>query len=312
MKDNRERIDLTGLDDETVEKLAARYPVNDEDTKNRIMEKFLEKTGYDADIYEDEDSEPAITVSGTERYNRPVWSKYLGTAAALVVAFGGIFGLMKLNLNPGGPVDPGFATAPAATEYQTEAVTEPTAPEATEEAVTTAAEEYAPVIEERATTAVSTDTATTSETTETTETAVTEETGTDTDTATEAATEPATVETTPAEDLPSDEEIKFMLTGKWIASGEDGNKAEYIIETLSDGTLCGTAIDLSPDNVHQIGSAFNLDVDGKHLTFHFVTVYDNSPATIDWEGDSLRDGFTLVWDGTDIEVTFTPVKYEDD
>ena len=309
MKDNRERIDLTGLDDATVEKLAARYPLNDEETKNRIMEKFLEKTGCDADASE-EDEEPAITVSGTERYRKPLWSKYITTAAALALAFGGIFGLMKLDLFGGSPVDPAFATAPAATEYRTEAVTEPTAPEATEEAAATAAENYAPV-EERATTAVTTDTSSTSETTETTDSTGTEETGTGTDTATEAATEPSTSETTPAGDIPDEEEIKFMLTGRWIAETESGERIEYVFETYSDGTLGGMSVNLAPENVHAIGTAFDVTISGKQLLIQYVKSDVFRTAELDWEGDSLRDGFTLVWDDGNV-FTFTPVTYDEE
>ena len=305
MKDNRERIDLTGLDDETVEKLAARYPVNDEDTKNRIMEKFLEKTGYEP---EEADDEPAITVSGTERYHRPFWSRYIGTAAALLLAVGGIAGIFKLGSGLGGPADPVFTTLPETTQA-TEAATEATAPVTTEAEVATEAAQYTEpaVVNENRTTASTTDT-TDTETTATTDTTDTAETGT----GTETSTEPVSAETTPAEDLPSDEEIKFMLTGKWIASGEDGNKTEYVFETYSDGSLGGIAVDLSPENIHQIGNSFNVDIDGKHLMFHFITTDDDSPATIDWEGDSLSEGFTLVWDGTDIEVTFTPVRYDEE
>ena len=303
MKDYREKdFDLTGLDDETVEMLAAHYPVNDEDTKNRIMEKFLEKTGYDA---EDFDDEPAITVSGTERYHRPFWSKYLSTAAALVLAAGGIFGVMKLGSGLGGVPDPISTTLPISTSAATEAVTETTVPEVTEAAVTTeAAQEIVFVDDERETTAASTDT-TDTETTATTDTADTEESGTDT--ATETTTEAVSAETTSAECTLSNDEIRDMLVGKWIASGEDGNKTEYTFEKYDDGYFGGTAIDLSPENEHGIGSCFNVDIDGKNWMFHFFTVKDNTPAAVEWEGDSLRNGFTLEWDHTGIPVTFTPV-----
>ena len=307
MKVNRdERFDLTGLDDETVEKLAAKYPVNDEDTKNRIMEKFLAKTGYDPGMYED-DSEPEITVSGTERYHRPLWSKYIGTAAALMLAFGSIFGLMKLNSGFGAPPEPAFATLPAATDCSTEPVTDDDMPEATDAAVTTEAVVFtAPAaVNEKETTAASTETDDT-ETTAYTDTTDTGETGTGTDTGTSAAsTEHTTVETTPAEDDPENDRIREMLTGTWTATGEDGDVYEYTFTTYEDGFFGGIRTELSPENEMRLGNPYVVDVDGKHLMFHVFTATDNTPATISWEGTSLRDGFTLVWESDGSALKFT-------
>lgn len=299
-ENKRDNFDLTGLDDETVERLAERYPVTDEETKDRIMKKFLAKAG--AGISEDEDfSEPGITVSGTERYRKPAWSRYIGTAAALVLALGGIMGIGFMNHSFSGVTDP---RADLPTEQATTVASTEPAETATEPAVTT---EALPVIaesdnEKPAVTTVVVTTVTTEETTETTETTSTEETAETTETV-PSPSEPETSTATAPEEPPEPEVTPEMLEGTWTSVNSDGNTVDYIIR-IHDGEAGGQRTVNSPDNIHGIGNTFSVDINGRELIFHFVTVYDNTTATISWEGDSPRDGFTLTWaDGSTEKFT---------
>ena len=68
--------ELKYIDDDSVEELSHDYPMLGRKAKKRILEQCLAKTA------ETDFDENGITVSGTEVYRRPIWTKIAGTAAA--------------------------------------------------------------------------------------------------------------------------------------------------------------------------------------------------------------------------------------
>ena len=78
--------ELSGLDPETVEKLAENAPELDKSTQERILKRCMAK----------DMSECELTVSGTERYRRPKFRNFAAAAAA-VVLIGGISGAFALG-----------------------------------------------------------------------------------------------------------------------------------------------------------------------------------------------------------------------
>lgn len=100
---------LNNLDDESVEEIAENYPVLDENSKRRILKQCMKKSGLsdsdieitenteDTDIYENAEEENSV--SGIERYDRPLWHRYIGSAAALIVAIVGIASVVVLHGN---------------------------------------------------------------------------------------------------------------------------------------------------------------------------------------------------------------------
>lgn len=118
---------LSGFDDEYVEEIAENYPVLDENEKKRILKQCLQKSGLpDGDIEVTENTEPyeeneedEISVSGIERYNRPLWHKYAGSVAALAIAVVGIASVVVLHGNINVDDDFDLSTPPVvSTEYQ--------------------------------------------------------------------------------------------------------------------------------------------------------------------------------------------------
>lgn len=87
---------LKGLDDDIIEEIAEEYPALDENAVNRILNKC------NANIDGEAEDGTELTVTGTERYNRPTWQKYLYSGAAAVVAVVGITGVVLLHRNMGG------------------------------------------------------------------------------------------------------------------------------------------------------------------------------------------------------------------
>ncbi len=104
---------LSDLDEEAVEEIAEDYPALDEYAKNRILRKCLRKSGlsdedievmedtevYEDDICEDDNYEDETSVSGIERYDRPLWSRYVSSVAVMVIAIIGIAGVVALHGN---------------------------------------------------------------------------------------------------------------------------------------------------------------------------------------------------------------------
>lgn len=88
---------FNNLDDISVEEIAENYPALHENTKKRILKKCMEKGGFSAEI--DHDGKEEIIISGTERYNHNPWYKFVASAAALVLAVGGITSVFMLNRN---------------------------------------------------------------------------------------------------------------------------------------------------------------------------------------------------------------------
>lgn len=128
---------LTDLDGEAVEEIAEDYPALDENIQNRILKQCLRKSGLpDDDIevtentgtYEDDSDEDEISVSGIERYDRPMWHKYASSVAVMVVAIVGIASVVVLhgNLNNNDDFDissPPVVSDVAPTNQGTEIVT---------------------------------------------------------------------------------------------------------------------------------------------------------------------------------------------
>ena len=79
----------------------------------------MEKSGFSAYAADDEREE--ITVSGTERYNRVSWSRYVSSAAALIIAVVGIAGVVMIHGNLNGNDDFEIDTPPSVSSYDTEA-----------------------------------------------------------------------------------------------------------------------------------------------------------------------------------------------
>lgn len=97
-KNEKDLMDqLNDLDDISVEEIAEKYPALNENTKKRILKKCMEKGGFSAEI--DNNGKEEIIISGTERYNRNPWYKFVASAAALVLAVGGITSVFMLNRN---------------------------------------------------------------------------------------------------------------------------------------------------------------------------------------------------------------------
>lgn len=242
--------DLKDIDDDSVEELSHSYPMLGRNAKKRILEKCLEKTeeaGYDPN---------GISVSGTEIYNRPMWRRIAGTAAAAAAAFAVITGAVYLRKTISPTIkDPLSAPGSGSIEENTENNTDNTDEEEYTEAVTTADITQA---FEFVTTDGSLYTAVTSSyqsvvstvSTETTaETTTTDETTTDEDSAAEATTETQA------------ELTMEFLAGKWEASSsEDEREFEFYSDTLG-GKVNNTAFN--------IGLPFTYVISGDTISFRF-------------------------------------------
>ncbi|MDE6502232.1 MAG: hypothetical protein K2L10_09125 [Ruminococcus sp.] len=104
---------LSDLDEEAVEEIAEDYPVLDEYAKNRILRKCLRKSGlsdddievmedtevYEDDVSENDDYEDETSVSGIERYDHPLWSRYVSSVAVMAIAVVGIASVIALHGN---------------------------------------------------------------------------------------------------------------------------------------------------------------------------------------------------------------------
>ncbi|MBR2284499.1 MAG: hypothetical protein IJ874_08815 [Ruminococcus sp.] len=325
MNNNDElRTRLTGLDDSTVEEIAERYPVTDEETKRRIMKRFLEKTeNVDSSSKmqtingSDEDS-----VSGTDRIEQVKWRswvRYAGAAAAFIIAVCGIGGVIAISRNDLISV-PGSESDIITEQVQTESTSqEPAAKQTTIPEVYY----YPPETDENADdsgetlpepgtepVSVSNTTAEVTEALTSTVTTAAEETVTtaaenvenelsESDT-TEPADEPVKKEETVRDRY--DEDPVAFLTGNWLtktSNDDDSYTAEYQIMPCTDGTadITGVAL-IRLDAESGIGKPFTADIDGCGLVFRFI----NEDETIKAEitsfsiSESGTDSFELMWD----------------
>ncbi len=98
--DNDLMNQLSNLNDLSVEEIAEKYPAINKKIKKRIFKKCLKKNGFSAEI--ESDGNEAVTVSGIERYKRRHLYRFAASAAAFVVAVGGITSVFMLNRNPYG------------------------------------------------------------------------------------------------------------------------------------------------------------------------------------------------------------------
>lgn len=98
---NKEKKDfmnrLSNLDDFSVEEIAEKYPALPKSAKKRILKQCIKKDSFSDEIISD--GEGRITISGTERYNRKPWYNFAASAAAFVIAIGGITGVFMLSRN---------------------------------------------------------------------------------------------------------------------------------------------------------------------------------------------------------------------
>lgn len=100
-KNDKDFMDqLSNLDDSSVEEIAENYPALYGNTKKRILKKCLKKNVFFSEI--EGDGKEAITISGTERYKSRPWYRFAASAAAFVLAVGGITSVVMLNRNLNG------------------------------------------------------------------------------------------------------------------------------------------------------------------------------------------------------------------
>ena len=90
MKDNELDLDvLENADDETVKRLAEEYRAAPESDLVRLFERSEKRF---ASRKTDDDTGAEMTVSGVERYRRPVWTRILTVASVVVLAAGAVTG----------------------------------------------------------------------------------------------------------------------------------------------------------------------------------------------------------------------------
>lgn len=98
---NKEKKDfmnqLSNLDDFSVEEIAEKYPALPKSAKKRILKQCIKKDSLSDETVHD--GEGRITISGTERYNRKPWYNFAASAAAFIIAVGGITSAFMLCRN---------------------------------------------------------------------------------------------------------------------------------------------------------------------------------------------------------------------
>ena len=261
--------ELKDIDESSVEEIAEYYPMLGKDAKKRILQKCLEKTN-------EAEFSDGFTVSGTEIYRRPVWSRILSTAAVVAGAAVMVTGALFLSRNRSVESDPLADMEEPTTVVTTSAQTSTTtAAETNTEYVTTTSQEVVLYVETSETipiistlvtessNAVSTDT---TEATETTSTDVT----TDEDGQVETTTE-AWDEITPE-----------FLMGLWISD----NSKNYEFYTDGSGGRCW-----SEETGTGLGFAYELT--NGIISFRFAYA-DASPenGTIERTGEN---SFLIHW-----------------
>lgn len=86
---------FNNLNDVSVEEIAEKYPGLRKKTKKRILKQCMKKDVFSAES--GSEGKDAITISGTERYKRKHLYRFAASAAAFVVAVGGITSMFVLN-----------------------------------------------------------------------------------------------------------------------------------------------------------------------------------------------------------------------
>lgn len=118
---------LKNAEDDIIDELIP-FSSDDEQTKKRVFEMSEMKfNNMMKAMGNNNDTDNEITVSGVEKYRRPVWYKPLCAAAALAVVVGGVGAVGLLNKTPltaKGPAAQVEETAPTDTTIVTEANTE--------------------------------------------------------------------------------------------------------------------------------------------------------------------------------------------
>ncbi|MBO5164011.1 MAG: hypothetical protein J6B75_06130 [Ruminococcus sp.] len=115
-KNDKDLMDkLNDLEDFSVEEIAEKYPAIDKKTRKRILKQCMKKNAFSAGS--DHEVKEAITVSGTERYKRRNLYRFAASAAAFVIAVGGITSVFMLNRNPNGNISSESEKPPAASFY---------------------------------------------------------------------------------------------------------------------------------------------------------------------------------------------------
>lgn len=104
MKDKRNKLHIPELSDSDVERLAKDVPALNKGAVKRITESCINKMG--AAAASDTDFEGGVQVSGTEKYSRPKYTRFITAIAACLAVFVGAAGIMYINKNMSrNPVD---------------------------------------------------------------------------------------------------------------------------------------------------------------------------------------------------------------
>ena len=270
--------EIKDIDESSVEELAEMYPMLGKSAKQRILEKCLEKT-------DEAEFQEGITVSGTEIYKRPMWSRILSAAAALVcvsaVAGGAV--LLKRNRLSYIPHQSTGETSQSALTTTAEVTEKITASTTTSDAVTTTTS-TAIVAVETSEYIVYTTAPDFAESTTTTETTTTEVTTTDV-TTTDDEENQETSETTA--EITSD-----FLAGSWNAEGGVGGR---VFEFYSDGSSGKYNM-----NESGLGLPFAYDLSNGTITFHFGAAdTDPESGAIDCTGEN---SFIIRWEDGNTEI----------
>ncbi len=94
---------FSDLDEKDIEKIAEEIPSLDSKAKKRILNNCMKKMKHEELT---DDFEPEITVSGTEKITNSRFKFFAVTAAAFAVVTVGISGMILINKNLSGTVEP--------------------------------------------------------------------------------------------------------------------------------------------------------------------------------------------------------------
>lgn len=104
-KENVISESLNNLDDADIEKISKTVPALSSKAKKRILKNCINKMSEENAT--EIEYEPEITVSGTEKYSKSRFTRYISTVAACFLAVIGITGMIFINRNIGSSIDEG-------------------------------------------------------------------------------------------------------------------------------------------------------------------------------------------------------------
>lgn len=285
--DNKDLLNkLRGLEDQELEKIAEEFPPLNDADKARIISKCLEKTN-------DTDNPEGVTVSGTEKYKRPVWYKFAATAAALTLAVLGLGGTVYLTKNMKDPSASDMAnqsTSARGAGAGTYTISE----QVKENAVTTVVTSTSLVT---TTTTCTSSSVSTTDSTSTTNDTTTSTTDTTTETST-ATADPMNTETTavtePSTETHTETTTVKLPVGYWSSEYEGKERHWLFYHDGSGGKFHNAETGM--------GLAFTIDTYDETVIFHIGSSEDSSKARITWYN---ADSFAIDWEENDIHEVFT-------